>query len=648
MLIRSLLCEKCPFKAKTKAALNCHALKKHGGRFQCLKCNFFGTNQRNLVIHRREKHPTVQKEVECTLCKHTSKGVSNHHNHMASKHENNVFQCTECDYKAKVIGVLKNHIKRVHQGKRYNCILCTYSSTTNAYLKLHVSGVHEGKHFLCDLCDYKSITVDSLKTHKNIAHEGITYPCYITECFYKATQARQLTRHQRVWHSNVPKETYSCDQCDFKSTDKDAFVNKHKKIHSLKIIKCEYCEYTTNQIKHMRSHKQKHHENVVFLCTMCDHLAKDKKTQQTHMESKHGKLSHKCEYCNYHSTSRVYLRNHIHAAHKLFRMIQCNICTYKAKDNRIMKQHKETHKERSERKLLSCPEEGCFKTYIAPDGLKEHNLAIHKGKKHKCDTCEKVCTTKVNLQTHVKSIHLGVRHECLICNRQLSKKSQLLEHIKQKHESEKILNCPSCEFRTVQKYPIAELRRHKSIAHGIGHVFQCNKCDYKGLTKGLLGKHLRLHIPCNLCDFMTSAGQFRKGELRTHKSEKHRNGFKCEHCEFVGLTESKIKKHTSIHSFLKCQQCDFNCYDKRQLRSHAVTEHNENRRRKLENKLQLALRSRFDCCDVMCKRDGNHYPGLTAEYRHTTAQEVAKEMLRVVLEVVAVLVKADMWVEHEI
>ena len=58
-LIRSLICEKCPFRAKTKATLNYNALKRHGGRFQCLKCRFFGNDQRNLVIHQRKKPPTL-------------------------------------------------------------------------------------------------------------------------------------------------------------------------------------------------------------------------------------------------------------------------------------------------------------------------------------------------------------------------------------------------------------------------------------------------------------------------------------------------------------------------------------------------------------------------------------------------------------
>ena len=101
-LTRSLVCEKCPFRAKTKSALNCHALKKHGGRFQCLKCEFFGNDQRNLVIHRRKNHPILQKEIKCSFCTHTSKSVFNHKNHMAAKHEDFQFNCDECEYKAKV------------------------------------------------------------------------------------------------------------------------------------------------------------------------------------------------------------------------------------------------------------------------------------------------------------------------------------------------------------------------------------------------------------------------------------------------------------------------------------------------------------------------------------------------------------------
>ena len=649
-LKRSCICEKCPFKAQTKAALNCHALKKHGGRFQCLKCEFFGIDQRNLVIHRRKNHPTLQKEIICSICTHISKGASNHKNHMASKHEDIQLSCDACDYKAKVTGVLKNHIERVHRGKRYNCKVCKFSSTTNAVLKAHISGIHEGKRFMCDQCEYKSIREESVRKHKQISHEGIRYPCDVEDCSYKGTQIGLLNRHKRVWHSDAPKLIYYCDMCDFSTTDKDALVNKHKKTHSIEIIKCNTCEYSTNQTRLMRRHKQKHHDKVVFPCTICDHLAKEKQMLQTHIESKHGKISLKCEDCKYQTTSRVYLKNHIRTAHKLVPTIQCDTCDYKAKENRNMRVHKEKHKDRSERKLLSCTEKGCFKTYTSPEGLKEHVLAIHKGGRIKCEKCETVCRTKVHLKTHIRSIHLGIKYICSICDRELSSNNKLFDHIKENHEGEKILKCNKCEFQTVQKYPMAELRRHKKIEHNIGDKSSCKYCDYKGPYNPLSEKHMGLHISCDSCDFVTCKGYQPKSELRAHRYEKHRNGFKCEYCEYVGLSESKIKKHNRKHSFSQCRKCNFTSFDKTLLQSHNRKEHNKAARKRLEKKLNLSISSivnqegrdqvsRFECIDVTCKREGDHYTGVTAEDRDKTSQEVVKEMLRVVLEVVAVLVK---------
>ena len=116
----------------------------------------------------------------------------------------------------------------------------------------------------------------------------------------------------------------------------------------------------------------------------------------------------------------------------------------------------EKHKVRSERMLLSCTEKGCFKTYTASNGLKEHILSIHKGSRIKCEQCETVYRSKVNLNTHIRSIHLGIKYPCSICDKEFSSNSQLYEHIKLKHEAEKVLNCNICEFHTVQKYPMAQ------------------------------------------------------------------------------------------------------------------------------------------------------------------------------------------------
>ena len=371
---------------------------------------------------------------------------------------------------------------------------------------------------------------------------------------------------------------------------------------------------------------------------------------QTHIESKHGKTSLKCKDCKYQTTSRVYLKNHIRTAHKLVPFIQCDTCDYKAKENRNMRVHKEKHKDRSERSILSCTEKGCFKTYTSPEGLKEHVLSIHQGRRIKCDKCETVCRSKVDLNTHIRRIHLGIKYICSICDKEISSNNKLYEHVKEMHEEEQILKCNSCEFQTVQKYPMAELKRHKNIEHDMGDKFLCKYCDYKGQYNPLSGKHMGLHITCDLCDFVTSKGYHPKSELRAHRYEKHRNGFKCEHCEYVGLSESKIKKHSSKHSFSQCQQCNFTSFDKRHLQSHNRKEHNKTARKRLEKILKLSISSnlkqegkdpvaRFECIDVTCKREGDHYSGVTAEDKDKTTQEVVKEMLRVVLEVVAVLVK---------
>ena len=90
-------------------------------------------------------------------------------------------------------------------------------------------------------------------------------------------------------------------------------------------------------------------------------------------------------------------------------------------------------------------------------------------------------------------------------------------------------------------------------------------------------------------------------------------------------------KHNKKHSFSKCHQCNFNSYDKR-----ATSVRNTIRLQGKERKIQAA---QFDCIDVKCKREGDHYLGWTSGDGKIHSQEVAKEMLRVVLEVVAVLVK---------
>ena len=116
---RNHLCEKCPFKAKTKDTLNYHIKAVH-------------ENIRDLVCD------------ECGYATSRPSGMSEHKQTVHNKGEKK-FSCDLCPYKAYMRKILMKHIKNVHVGREYkfNCEQCNFKSNSQGNLTTHILQVHK-------------------------------------------------------------------------------------------------------------------------------------------------------------------------------------------------------------------------------------------------------------------------------------------------------------------------------------------------------------------------------------------------------------------------------------------------------------------------------------------------------------------------
>ena len=66
--------------------------------------------------------------------------------------------------------------------------------------------------YTCDQCDYKVTQKRNLKSHIKSVHENVRYIC--DQCIYTTMQKTDLKRHIESVHEDV---RYCCDQCDYNS-----------------------------------------------------------------------------------------------------------------------------------------------------------------------------------------------------------------------------------------------------------------------------------------------------------------------------------------------------------------------------------------------------------------------------------------------
>ena len=88
------------------------------------------------------------------------------------------------------------------------------------------------------------------------------------------------------------------------------------------------------------------------------------------------------------------------------------------------------------------------------NGLQIHYVTCHekitsptdgKQKKYKCDSCNKLFSTKKYVKMHVNAVHKGLRmYNCEPCGKSFSQAGDLKRHIHTIHEGHKDNKCESC------------------------------------------------------------------------------------------------------------------------------------------------------------------------------------------------------------
>ena len=82
--------------------------------------------------------------------------------------------------------------------------------------------------FVCDQCDFKTKQKDTLKTHMTPIHEKVHFLC-CNLCDFTTIEAKKLNCHFRTTHEENYK--YACDQCDFKTKRKGTLDNHIKTMY---------------------------------------------------------------------------------------------------------------------------------------------------------------------------------------------------------------------------------------------------------------------------------------------------------------------------------------------------------------------------------------------------------------------------------
>ena len=359
----------CPFPSCDKsytfwASLNCHWKDTHDPNrvesdIKPFVCDFIGCDYRCKTQSRLDRHKVKHSDVRpfvCNKCLKAFKNNSNLISHQKSVHSSvGQYVCTfgECRNRYKDKHYLQNHIKRVHTlEKPFQCIECRKTFATKR----------------------------DLRNHRQ-THSDLTFEC--EECHKLFNREILLKSHQRIHSLN--RKTFSCDFCNFKTTNKSYLKSHIRLSHVIKdrTVKCDFegCPKMFKDSKSMHSHKKKVHLNQKRERVVCNWPGCDKTHANNYLSEQH-KLTHlnlRQYVCDFEGCGKAFFKRKTMLQHKEWHDKKCLClwpeCGLLFNDKWTLQTHMNKH---LDLKPYKCKFDGCPKEYHNGHSLRFHLKTVHK------------------------------------------------------------------------------------------------------------------------------------------------------------------------------------------------------------------------------------------------------------------------------
>ncbi|XP_075470195.1 zinc finger protein 827 isoform X2 [Ascaphus truei] len=209
--------------------------------FECVFCNFVCKTktmfERHLQIH------LITRMYECDVCHKFMKTPEQLVEHKKCHTvPTGGLKCPFCIYSTNRPAAMECHLK-THYKMEYKCRICKTVKANQLELEVHIREHRLGNHYKCDQCGYLSKTANKLIEHVRV-HTG-ERPFHCDQCSYSCKRKDNLNLHKKLKHS--PRQTFSCEECLFKTTHPFVFSRHIKKHQSSEFSEEEKKVQTTNR-----------------------------------------------------------------------------------------------------------------------------------------------------------------------------------------------------------------------------------------------------------------------------------------------------------------------------------------------------------------------------------------------------------------
>ena len=278
---------------------------------------------------------------------------------------------------------------------------------------------------------------------------------------------------------------------------------------------------------------------------------------------------------------------------------QCNICgtsllskkSFTKHYNSVHAKNQKTVRESlAQKNLLSHKCEICEKLFHSEINLRSHKI-WHREWKYECDICHLMFPSQGFVNSHRSQIHFPKPRNCRWhCGQTFKQPSDRLLHEKRIHYQTKYsdVSCDICGKSISSKWP-GLLKRHKKTHLNPSErteEYKCSKCFEVFQSRDKVKQHRKLvhynaKYKCFECDKLFIFERNLEIHIEKMKNKKHiKKAHKCESCHKSFINTQNLKIHIG-HShkdnkMYKCVTCDKSFFKPKRLKLHIHKDHEGN------------------------------------------------------------------------
>ncbi|XP_073838182.1 uncharacterized protein [Musca autumnalis] len=223
-------CEICGSSFTDEKNLRIHLRKKHplsiDSEYICEICNKRFATQHGLGIHSNRRHPSNAErkhaQHRCEICGSCYAESSNLRAHIRNKHPSSIdseYICEICNQKFTSQTGLNRHSTKMHPeaqtSARHKCEICGSCYAESGTLRAHIRNKHPSSidsEYICEICNQKFTTQPGLDRHFYLTHAETRTPgehkCEICGNCYMELNALRI--HIRNKHPSSIDSEYIC------------------------------------------------------------------------------------------------------------------------------------------------------------------------------------------------------------------------------------------------------------------------------------------------------------------------------------------------------------------------------------------------------------------------------------------------------